>query len=266
MGRIRRISLTLVCVLILVQVSVLTSCAPVSTNNNSNGGETTAKGLNSRQISICEDLGLPTSYDNLSTEQKKKIARIEDLLTYLDMKYNDTFSYVGYYESFFEKEKLEAYSSKFNEYEYATLAVQDDGSFVDDYPFQFVKRLVREDIVSHLSDETGFEYKAYVVNGDTKITDVSSISISSLSGNTWISFTVVVSGEKTEQDAKTIGNAISEWYKKNGIYGSTNVVAVNNDAFASINYENYESIKREQGVENLVTCDVSASGDAKIKL
>ena len=264
MKQIRRISLALVCILILVQVSILTSCTPGSTNNNNNEGETTVKELNSRQISICEDLGLPTSYDNLSADQKKKITRIEELLTFLDKKYNDTFSYVGYYEAFLEKEKLEAYSSKFNEYEYVTLTVQDDGSFVDDYPFQFVKRLVREDIVSHLSDETGFEYKAYIVNGDTRITDVSGISISSISGNTWVSFTVFVSGEKTEQDAKTIGNAISEWYKKNGIYGSTNVVAVNNDAFASINYENYESIKREQGVENLVTCDVNASGDVKI--
>lgn len=264
MKRIRRMSLVLVCILILMQVTVLTSCTPNSNNNNNNEGETTVKELNSRQVSICEDLGLPTSYDELSAEQKKKITRIEELLSYLDKKYTDAFSYVGYYEGFLEKERIEAYSSQFNEYEYATLTVQEDGSFIDDYPFQFVKRLVREDIISYLSDKTGFEYKAYIVNGDTKLTDVSSVNIFAISGNTWVSFTVFVSEEKTEQDAKIIGNAISDWYKTNGIYGSTNVVAVGDDAFASINYENYESVKREQDVENLVTCDVSASGDVKI--
>lgn len=144
MKQIRRMSLVLVCVLILIQVFVLTSCTPNS-NNNNNEGETTVKELNSRQVSICEDLGLPTSYDELSTEQKKKITRIEELLSYLDKKYTDVFSYVAYYEGFLEKERIEAYSSQFNEYEYVTLTVQKDGSFVDDYPFQFVKRLVRED-------------------------------------------------------------------------------------------------------------------------
>ena len=264
MKGIRKIGLVLVCILILIQVLVLTSCTSKSTEKNNNEGEMTVMELNSRQISICEDLGLPTSYEELTSDQKKKITRIEELLTYLDTKYSDTFIYIGYYDAFIEKEKLEAYSSQFNEYEYVTLTVQEDGSFTDDYPFQFVKRLVREDIISYLSDKTGYDYKAYIVNGGTKLNDVSNIDLSAISGNTWVSFTVFVSEEKTQQDAKIIGNALSDWYKNNGIYGSTNVIAVEDDAFALINYENYESVKREQDVKNLLTCDVSASGDVKL--
>lgn len=221
--------------------------------------------LNERQRSICEDLGLPTSYDNLSEKQQRTIGRIEELLSYLDLKYDDTFYYVGYYEGHLEKEKLEAYSSSFNPYEYVTLTVQADGTYVDDYPFQFVKKLVRQDIVTHLSAETGYEYKAYIISGNTSLTECSGIELSMLSGNTWVSMTIFVSGDKSEHEGQTIGKAISEWYQKTGIYGSTNVIAVGADAFNSINFENYQSVKREQGVSNLITCDVSATGDVIIR-
>ena len=220
--------------------------------------------LNDRQISICEDLGLPTSCEELTSDQKKKITRIEELLAYLDKKYNDSFSYVGYYEPFLESEKLEAYSSRFNEYEYVTLTVQEDGSFVDDYPFVIVGRLVRDDVVNFLKNETGFAFKAYVITGDTNISDVSSIDMSSISGKTWISLTIFVNGNKSDEDARKIGDAIGEWYKQNGIYGSTNVVAADSGVFDLINFENYQSVKREQGASNLISCDVSQSGEVKI--
>lgn len=263
MRKLRKLSLILLCIFVLMQISILSSCT-TENNNNSNKGDTTVKELSERQISICEDLGLPTSYEGLSSNQQKKITRIEELLQYLDKKYDDTFNYVGYYDSILESEKLEAYSSQFNEYEFVTLTVQGDGSFTDDYPFVFVKRLLRNDIVSSLSKDTGFSYKAYVITGDTSLTDVSAIDIPSMAGKTWTSLTVFVSGEKNDDDAKIIGKAIGEWYQKNGIYGSTNVVAINSEAFDAINFENYQSVKREQGVGNLVSCDVSSSGDVKI--
>ncbi len=257
-------SRVLACVLVLAQFAIILTACSTGYHTSYNEGDTTVSELNERQISICEDLGLPTSYDKLSERQKRTIIRIEELLSYLDSKYKDTFYYVGYYEGHLEKERLEAYSSSFNQYEYVTLTVQEDGTFEDDYPFQFVKRIVRQDIVTYLSAETGYEYKAYIINGSTSLTDCSDIELPMLSGNTWVSFTIFVSGDKSEQEGQLIGNAISEWYQKTGIYGSTNVIAVGAEAFERINYENYQSVKREQGVSNLVTCDVSATGDVKI--
>jgi len=251
-------------VLVLVQFAIVLSACSTGSHTNNSKGDTTVSALNERQISICEELGLSTSYDKLSEKQKKTIVRIEELLSYLDAKYNDTFYYVGYYDGNLEKEKLEAYSSSFNQYEFVTLTVQEDGTYTDDYPFQFVKRIVRQDIVTQLSTKTGYEYKAYIINGNTSLTECSGIELPMLSGSTWVSFTIFVSGKKNEQEAQAIGNAISEWYQSNGIYGSTNVIALNAEAFDSVNYENYHSMKREQGVSNLITCDVSASGDVKI--
>ena len=264
MNQKRKSRRTLACVLVIVQFAILMTSCSASYHSNYNEGDNAVSELNERQISICEDLGLPTSYDKLSENQKRTIMRIEELLSYLNLKYGDTFYYAGYYEGHLEKEKLEAYSSSFNQYEYVTLTVQEDGTFVDDYPFQFVKRIVRQDIVTYLSVETGYEYKAYIINGNTSLTECSDIELSVLSGSTWVSFTIFVSGNKSEQEGQTIGNTISKWYQKTGIYGSTNVIAVSADVFNSINYENYQSVKREQGVSNLVTCDVGAAGDVII--
>ncbi|MCR4615406.1 MAG: hypothetical protein K5756_04580 [Clostridiales bacterium] len=223
------------------------------------------KELNERQILICDYVGLPTSYDKLTFDQKKKIMRIERLLKYLDEKYDETFNYLGYYEPFLEKEKLEAYSSQLGAYDFVTLIVQSDGSFVDDYPFQFIKRLVREDIMCFLNNETNLLYKAYVVNGYTDITSVPINNISLISGNTWVSFTIFVSTDNPNQYAEIIGEKISEWYKKNNICGSTNVIPVNSETFETINYRNFRSIKREQGAKNLLTCDVNEYGIEKIR-
>lgn len=259
----KRIYLILLSLLLIVQVVSLSACTTEVTNNNGKG-DSAMNTLNERQISICEDLGLPSSYEKLTTDQQIKITRIEELLQYLDEKYNDTFYYVGYYEPFMGKERLEAYTGQFNEYEFVTLTVQDDGSYTDDYPFVFAKRLLRSDLVSFLDKETGFSYKAYVITGDTSLTDLSDIDMDAISGKTWVSLTVFVSGERNSDDAKKIGETIGDWYKQNAIYGSTNVVAVGSEAFDAINFENYQSVKREQGVDNLVSCDVSSSGEVEI--
>lgn len=223
--------------------------------------------LNSRQISICEDLGLPTVYEELTYNQRIGIVRIEELLSYLDNKYNDVFYYVGYYKkSLFEKERIKAYTNKFSEYEYATLTVQDDGSYKDDYPLQFVKKISREDLIEYLPKETGFVYKVYVISSDTELTDVLNINLSSISGTSRVSFDVIVSGEKTIQETQMIGYKITEWYKKTGIYGRARVIAVDGDAFDSINYENYSGVRRDPSARVLAICDVTSTGDVEVKI
>ena len=118
---------------------------------------------------------------------------------------------------------------------------------------------------SSLKRETKFMYKAYSIAGETSLTDVSEISLSSIAGNTWVSFTVFVNGDKDEVEAKEIGEHIGKWYQQNGIYGSANVIAVSPEAFDSINFENYQAVKREEGVKNLVSCDISLSGEVVIR-
>ncbi len=71
--------------------------------------------FNDRQIKILEEMKLSTNVDKLKNRQIAVIKRIEEILQYLEQKYDEKFEYVGYVE----KSKLE------NEY---LLAVPEGGN------------------------------------------------------------------------------------------------------------------------------------------
>lgn len=227
---------------------------------------TTPTTLNARQQAICEDLGLSPIFESLTPQQKKCIVRIEELLQYLDNKYDTTFNYLGYKEAFapvYQKEKLEAYTEDTNEFEYTTLTVGDDGSFVDDYPFQLVKPIVRYDFIEYMQRKLGKEFKVYGVKGETEITDIRNITKEALSGTTVLSCTAFVE-QSDDLDVTETGNAIADWYKSLGIYGNTTVIAINSETFDEITYDNYESIRQKKNLERYLLCKVSKSGNVKI--
>lgn len=68
--------------------------------------------LSDRQKSILQKEGLPTDYDSLSLTQKASIEAIEDMFTYLDMRYPDEkFEFSGYVaQSPLESEQLIVFS------------------------------------------------------------------------------------------------------------------------------------------------------------
>lgn len=261
--KIKKRCFIVILAILMAQVCLLASCG-TEKNNMEIREETPVTELNNRQISICEDLGLPASYDELTAAQQKRIMRIEELLQYLDKKYGESFHYAGYRTADTEKESLTVYTDRFSIYECATLTVQSDGSFTDDYPFQFVKRMALESVLTYLGDETGYSYKFYVVGGDTGLTDLSVTDLADVPGDTWISFTAFVSGDQADKNAELIGKKIAAWYESNHLYGSTNVVCVDGDILDTINFANYTSVKREQGLKNLVVCDVDPSGGSTI--
>ena len=246
---------------------IMNSCSVNETVNSNASNEGDKKMiLNERQISICEDLGLATNYDELSLQQQKCISRIEELLQYLDNKYNTTFNYRGYYEAFapvYQKEKLEAYTDDTGEFEYTTLTVDDDGSFADDYPFQLVKPIVRYDFIEYMQKKLGREFKVFGVEGETEITDIRDINKEALSGTTVLSCTAFVE-QSDDLDVTETGTAIADWYNSLGIYGNTNVIAVNQGTLKNINYDNYDSVKLDQHLSNYLMCEVTSSGSFEI--
>lgn len=243
-----------------------TACTTKTVNGtvSENEGDSQMGELNERQIAICEEMGLPTEYDELTLKQLRNIQRIEELLCSLDKKYNETFHYVGYYEPFLEKEKLEAYSDRYSEYQFVTLTVEEDGTMNDNYPFVIASEMLTCDLYEFLRSETSFDYQIYPVFGDTGLKDTNDISLNTISGKTWISFTVIMEYNGDSDVSSFIGELLSQWYHKTGIYGSTNVIAIGSEAFAEINYENYQSVRRIYNVKNLVSCDVNAAGETTI--
>ena len=224
--------------------------------------------LNERQISICETMGIATRYEDLTLQQQKCIVRIEELLQYLDNKYNATFEYHGYCEAFapvYQKEKLEAYTDDTGEFEYTTLTVESDGSYKDDYPLQLIKPIVRYDFIEYMKKHLNKEFKVYAIKGETKITDIRSISKEALSGTTVLGCTAFVE-QSADLDVTTVGTAIGEWYKSLGVYGNTNVIAVNKGTLKDINFDNYSSVKLNQKLSNYLLCEVDSSGEYELTL
>lgn len=222
--------------------------------------------LSTRQREICEDLGLSPVFESLTPQQQKCIVRIEEMLKYLDNKYNTTFKYHGYYEAFapvYQKEKLEAYTDDTNEYEFTTLTVESDGSYKDDYPLQLIKPIVRYDFIDYMKKHLNKEFKVYAIEGETKITDIRSISKEALSGTTVLGCTAFVE-QSDDLDVTAVGTAIGEWYNSLGIYGNTNVIAVNKGTLKDINFDNYSSVKLNQKLSNYLFCEVDSSGQYEI--
>lgn len=63
--------------------------------------------LNERQMQILEESGLPTDYEELTLGQKSDIEAIEEMLVYLEEKYEIPFAYDGYgTASMFDDERL----------------------------------------------------------------------------------------------------------------------------------------------------------------
>lgn len=108
----------LVCLLTLCCCTTISLCACNESKEEvkqsigvSNEKEDTIM-LNQRQKEILEQLNLPMEYTELTLSQKNAIVAIEDMLVYLDEKYDESFSYSGYFEaSSTEEEHLVVESS-----------------------------------------------------------------------------------------------------------------------------------------------------------
>lgn len=90
--------------IVLLTICVIFFSCACSRNPKGNGSmnstpEEVDVVLTQRQKDILEQMQLPKDYDELTAIQKSAIMAIEDMLSYLENKYNDTFSYTGYYET-----------------------------------------------------------------------------------------------------------------------------------------------------------------------
>ena len=130
--------------------------------------------LNERQKQILEEVELPTEYEELNYTQQKAIVRIEEMLTYLDEKYDEEFAYCGYIsKSVLEPEQLFAYKvGTDRDFDSFTVETTENG-FEDDY-IEFISTdLFSEyiwDLVKELCPDT--EMKVYSDITDTTLTEI----------------------------------------------------------------------------------------------
>jgi hypothetical protein len=101
--------------------------------------------LNDRQKNILEGMKLSTNFSELSTSQKRSIQRIEQMLRYLEEKYETEFIYSGYIEpELIQKEELYAYSLSDKKKRIVTVKVDSNGDLTDDYQSRSVSEYCEE--------------------------------------------------------------------------------------------------------------------------
>ena len=70
---------------------------------------------------------------------------------------------------------------------------------------------------------------------------------------------------KGNPNAQALGERITEWYSHAGVYGSANLVVLDEELFETITYANFHSIRRKYGVNNFVSCSIKATGEVCIE-
>lgn len=133
----------------VMAVSVLfvcNACAHVpagSSDGNEHDSAVKEGELTERQKEILTHEGLPADYDKLTDSQKSAVTSIEDMLAWLEDKYQQEFCYVSYVPGgTLEEEQLEAYPAESSEADTVTVyRTYEDGSY--QYEDNFTEVLVR---------------------------------------------------------------------------------------------------------------------------
>ena len=125
--------------------------------------------LNQRQIAILEKEGKPTEWSKLQSYEKQSIQTIEEMLVYLENKYNKEFCY-GYFKmaDFItgESDSLLAYAKGDNpETDLFEVSIK-DGQFVDDYGIILSADGFQADVENTVKELlSGYEYRLFTYVG-----------------------------------------------------------------------------------------------------
>lgn len=136
--------------LTILSVALVSGCG--KNKKGKSEAEMTSKfELNERQIRILEEEELSTDYNELGITQQSAIESIEEMLTYLEEKYGETFCYYGYGNDPFEPEFLEAYAESDSEERIITVYRKwEDGKYTYDDDYQNI--LAEEDYINALKE------------------------------------------------------------------------------------------------------------------
>ena len=125
--------------------------------------------LNQRQIAILEKEGKPTEWSKLQSYEKQSIQTIEEMLVYLENKYNKEFCYAYFKMADFitgESDSLLAYAKGDNPETDLFEVHKKDGQFVDDYGIILSADGFQAEVENTVKELlSGYEYKLFTYVG-----------------------------------------------------------------------------------------------------
>lgn len=233
--------------LLMLMVFFATISTGCATSMDFSGQEETMhmdKELTQRQISILEEMGLPTDYEKLNIGQQSAIHAIEDLLTHLENTYKEEFGYLGYVaDGGVDREHLIAYPLSGNKTDKVTLYRWiEDGKFLfqDNYTAVKARPLYKNAIDTFLKEYVEPAHmhtfcKVYNTKGD--------VTEENAPRNASATVYLFVDGDYvSEECCQELGDACKQWLLGNydGLSCGILLMRTNTGEFYGITKENFE--------------------------
>lgn len=210
--------------------------------------ETPEAVLTERQKKILEDNDLPTEYYELSISQKSAINAIEEMLTYLENKYEISFEYKEYIApSGTEPEQLIACPAV-GEYthKYVTVTATKQG-YQDDYIAVASTELFSSYLAQSMEELCpGIEVKVY-----SKITRMDLEAVpkdkKEFDGNVGSSVLLFADAASCTEDAfRQLKLDLESWMQQHELYGMVRMILLKQDAMQHVNDYNYADYLTEE--------------------
>ena len=242
----------------------------IDTNVSSEKSEETKNSvvLNDRQKAILEEEGLPTDYDSLTLTQKSAIVSIEDMLQYLEKKYEMEFNYYAYVPSgFMDREHLIAIPPEsVSNLNVTVYRDYENGKFIysDDFKTVLAKPVFRETMHNYfagkMKDGT-FKVFTHAISGE--ISENPDDILKNVSG---VVDVALISSEYNESSLRGYAEAFAEWYLKNSVDNPVTLVImlVPEDLFKQLDETNYENSLNPNTYSARINCSINSDGDVKI--
>lgn len=245
----------------LIAAMLLCACG----NNNNDSSKTEEKDivLTDRQIQILRENGLPENFDELSLSQKSAISSIETMLSYLEEKYQDTFTFDEYAPAFgIENEWLTAYIKQGESEKIVTVSRTYDGekfNYKDNY-LEVVSKEEYEKAVEEYFHKVLPDSELWVTTLVNHVSDTEGNILAKCNASSLVFMKNIFS---SEEEIKKIVEDYANYLLSLGLVqpAGMQLYVQNEEDFFDINQFNYsERIRNEQYVYSY-GFDINGDGD-----
>lgn len=220
------------------------------------------------QKEIMRETGLPGEYSALTDTQKSAVTSIEDMLTWLEEKYQQKFHYVSYAPGdAIEQEHLKVYPEQGDESDIVTVyRTYENGlyRYEDDYG-AILMRPVYEEQVRAFAEQylpaEGIKIYTEIKNGGSSAADAEPV-LNEVSAVTYIFMDDALCSEQYE----TFLEAVPDWLIENcqGVPAGLYLRMTESEAWLQIDRSDYEDKLREDVYTKEAECAISGNGKVTV--
>ena len=225
-------------------------------------------GEDEQQKEIMRETGLPADYSALTDTQKSAVTSIEDMLTWMEGKYQQKFCYVSYAPGdAIEQEHLKVYPEQGDESDIVTVyRTYENGlyRYEDDYG-AILMRPVYEEQVRAFAEQylpaEGIKIYTEIKNGGSSAADAEPV-LNEVSAVTYIFMDDALCSEQYE----TFLEAVPDWLIENcqGVPAGLYLRMTESEAWLQIDRSDYEDKLREDVYTKEAECAISGNGKVTV--